>query len=423
VTASRLWDRAAGELTEYIAQVRRFNTNIRLYFLGSVLSGIAQGIFGVSFNLYVLSVGIQPDELGQILSAGPFAHAVAAIPIGFLGEWFGFRWAFVLIYAVAGLAQLAQVATASPYAIAAGAFVGGLALAGNFVVGMPFMATNSGAEERAHVFSISSLMHSLTFALGALLGGFLPNVFARFVADATLQYRYSLFIAGVLTLVSIVPVAFISAKVRRHERRVSLKPYLWGVDGFTVRSAGIELFIGLTLGLIVPFMNLYFIYHLGSSREVFSTIEALTIIFTSLAAAVGPMLVQRFGDARAISIGRWLIPIATITLALAGSVVAGTAGYWGYRTFFTMSQSLWLAYAMGNAAARAKVAVSAWLEITFWLGQALAAIVTGSLLAADNYRMPFVLSTAAAVVTAILTQAFFAWRARNAVTADAGDGA
>jgi len=422
VTSSLPWQRVTDALREYFAKIRQFNTNIRLYFLGSVLSGIAQGIFGVTFNLYVLSVGIQPDELGQILSAGPFAHAVAAIPIGFLGEWFGFRWAFVLIYAVAGLAQLAQVATASPYAIAAGAFVGGLALAGNFVVGMPFMATNSGAEERAHVFSISSLLHSLTFALGALLGGYLPNVLSRFVADSSLQYRYALFVAGVLTLASTVPVAFISAKVRRHERKVSLKPYLWGIDGFTVRSAGIELFIGATLGLIVPFMNLYFIYHLGSSREIYGTIEALTIIFTSLAAGVGPMLVQRLGDARAIAVGRWLIPFATLTLALSGSVAAGTAGYWGYRTFFTMSQSLWLAYAMGNAAARAKVAVSAWLEITFWLGQAIAAIVTGALLAADNYRMPFVLSTATAVVTAILTLAFFKWRASRAPVAPAEAG-
>jgi len=151
-----------------------------------------------------------------------------------------------------------------------------------------------------------------------------------------------------------MPVCFLAPQVRRHERKISLKPYLWGIDSLSVKSAGIELFIGLTLGLIVLFMNLYFVFHLNTSREFFSTVEAL-----------------------------------------ATSAEVGSGGYWGYRALFTMSQWLWLAVAMGTASAKARVAMSAWLEITFWLGQALAAIITGSLLAKSNYVLPFLLSTAA----------------------------
>jgi hypothetical protein len=421
MTGARLWQRAARGVVGYFQKIGHFSINIRLLFLSSVLSGIAQGMFGVNFNLYILSLGIQPDGLGRILSAGPFAHAIAAIPIGFLGEFFGFRAAFILIYSIAGLAQLAQVATGNAYVIATGAFVGGLALAGNFVIGMPFMATNSSAADRAHVFSINSLLFSLTLAAGSLLGGYLPNLLARFTADLTLQYRYTLFIAGIFTIVSIVPICFIAPQVRRHERKISLKPYLWGIDSLTVKSAGIELFIGLTLGLIVPFMNLYFIFHLNTSREFFSTVEALTIVFTSLAAALGPVLAQKLGDARAIALGRWLVPISTVTMALATSAAVGSGGYWGYRALFTMSQWLWLAYAMGAASAKAKVAMSAWLEITFWLGQALAAIITGSLLAKSNYVLPFFLSTAAALITAVLTQMFFGLRLGPKTAAEAGE--
>jgi len=88
---ARLWQRAARGVVGYFQQVGHFNIHIRLLFLSSTLSGIAQGMFGVNFNLYVLSLGIRPDEPGRILGAGPFAHASAAIPIGFLGEFFGLR--------------------------------------------------------------------------------------------------------------------------------------------------------------------------------------------------------------------------------------------------------------------------------------------------------------------------------------------
>jgi MFS family permease len=399
-------------LAHYARQVSQFNSNIRILLLSSVLSGIAQGMFSVDFNLYILSLGIEPDALGRILSAGPFAHALAAIPIGFLGEWFGYRVAFVIIYGVAGISQLVQVATGNAYIISAAAFIAGLALSGNFVVRMPFLAANVKGSERAHVFSINSLVHSLTMAAGSLLGGYLPNLLGRVTSDPTLQYRYTLLLAGAFTMVSVVPIFFIEPQVRRHERKISLQPYLWGVDAFTVKGATVELFIGLTLGLIVPFMNLYFIFHLNTSREFFSSIEALTIVFTTLAAALGPMLAVRMGEARAIIVGRYLVPVATVAMALATSASVGTAGYWTYRGLFTMSQSLWFAYAMGAAAAKAKVAFSAWLEITFWLGQALAAIVTGALLADANYSLPFYLSTAAALITALLTQLFIGRRAK-----------
>lgn len=89
MTGARLWQRTACGVVGYFRQAGQFSINIRLLFPSAVLSSIAQGMFRVNFNLCILSLGIQPDDLGRILSAGPFAHAVAAIPIGFLGELFG----------------------------------------------------------------------------------------------------------------------------------------------------------------------------------------------------------------------------------------------------------------------------------------------------------------------------------------------
>ncbi len=392
-------------ITDYIQLIKSFNRNIHLLLLGSVLSGIAQGIISVDFNLYILSLGIEPDSLGRILSAGPFAHALASIPIGFLGELLGYRIAFIAIYGLAGLSQLAQAATPNVTLISAAAFVGGLALSGNFVVRLPFLAANAEASKQTHVFSLNSLLRSLTVAIGSLLAGHLPNLMRIFTSDLTLQYRYTLYIAGLCTLISVLPMFFITPlETSRHRRKISLYPYLWGMDGFTIKSAIVELFIGLTMGLILPFMNLYFIRHLGTSREYFSTIAALAVIPTALAAVFGPLIANRLGNFRTILVSRYLIPLTTISMALTTSPLLGSGSYWLYSALFTAGQALWFAYAMSAAAARATVAVSAWLEITFWLGQALAALITGSLLADANYVLPFYLSSGAAIATGVLTQ-------------------
>jgi len=392
-------------LQDYFASIRQFNRNIRLLLIASIFGGIASGIIDINFNLYILSLGITPDSLGRILSAGPFAHVIASIPIGFLGEVLGYRTAFLIIYGVTGLSQIAQAATGNAPLIAAAGFVGGLAVSGNFVVRMPFLAINSSPAQRVHVFTVNSVLNGLMYALGSLLAGYMPNVLQRFGLNLTLQYRYTLIFAGALTLLAVLPMLYLNASPIPTERRhkISLSPYLWRIERFTIESSAVELFIGLTLGLIVPFMNIFFIYNLGVTREYFSAVVALSVIPVTLMTIFGPLLASRFGRGRTITVSRYIIPISTLILALTANALIGTGALWTYRALFTMSQALWFAYAMDLASARSKMATSAWLEITFWLGQGMAALITGSLLARSNYSLPFYLSTAAALITALLT--------------------
>jgi predicted MFS family arabinose efflux permease len=70
---------------------------------------------------------------------------------------------------------------------------------------------------------------------------------------------------------------------------------------------------------------------------------------------------------------------------------------------------------MTTSTRKARGALSAWLEITFQLGMALAALATGELLARSNYLMPFLLSSIAAAITGVLTYIFILAPRRNTV--------
>jgi predicted MFS family arabinose efflux permease len=237
------------------------------------------------------------------------------------------------------------------------------------------------------------------------VAGYLPNWLGRFTPDLSTSYRYTLYIAGALSLLAVLPSMLIRDESPRQREKISLYPYLWGIDRFTVRVATIELFIGMTMGVVMPFMNVFYLYRLGTSREFFGSVAALAVVPIMIATTLGPAIAARLTDIGAVVAARWLIPVSTLVLAWTVNPYTGTGAYWAYRALFSMSQSIWFAFVMQTAAARGKAAASAWLEITFWIGMAIAAQLTGRLLAEANYAVPFYVATASALVTGVLTYA------------------
>ena len=391
----------------YTRRIGQFNRNVRLSFLASAMSGIAQGIFAVTFNLYILSLGIGENVLGAILSAAPFAQAIGSIPASIAGEIIGYKNAFAVIFGATGLGQLAQAATPVAPLIFVAAFMGGLGYAGDFVVRLPFLAANTSPPERAHVFSISSMIFSVALALGGLFAAYAPHLLRSVAPDLTTAYRYTLYVAGSLTLASVIPSLLLHHQVDHARERNTLSIYLWGMDRFTFQQAVVSLFVGLSIGAVLPFANLYFINHLGSSREFFGIISALAIVPAVVTTALGPVLAARLGSVRAVTVLRLVIPAALVVMAITTNPLLGAVAFWAFRSLFMMAQPLSFAFAMEAAKPRAKAAASAWLNVTFWLGNAVAAPVTGIFLARSNYAAPLLLSAVAVGLAAACNHFFF----------------
>lgn len=392
----------------YVNSLWKVDRNCHLTIYASIFNGLSQGIFLVVFNLYILSLGIGVEVLGAILSAGPLAQAIGSIPMGFLAEKIGFRKVFLIIYGVSGLAKILQVSSGSVPLISAMALIGGLALAGDFVVRISFLAVCSERSQRTRVYSLSSMAWGLSFSLGALVGGFLPGIIQPLLGlDLVLAYRLTLYTAGLSALLAIIPNLFIIEPHPLEARKISLSPYLWGIDRFTVHQALISLFVGISIGMLIPFMNIYFIFHLGSTREFFGTVSALAVIPGILATSLSPVLASLAGSITTITSLRLLVPLFVVAFALTTNQYLGAIAYWAQNSLFQMSQPLSFAFAMEAASRKAKSAASAWLNVTFWLGNGLAAPVVGLFLARSNYRAPLLLASIAVILAGVLNQIFF----------------
>lgn len=390
--------------------MRGINRNIKLLFAASVLNGVAQGMFTVDFNLFVLSLGISPGVLGAILSANPAAQALGSIPVGFLMEKIGYRRILMIVYGVAGIARLAQVATPHVWVMSLAAFISGLALAGDFVVRLPFLAANSAPEDRPRMYATSSILYNASISLGALLAGYGPNLVQNLTGwDLSRTYQATLIGAALVAVCAFLPCLGIrEPHAEGPPRKISLAPYLWGMDRYTVRQAVTSLFVGISLGLTTPFMNIYFLYHLGTNREFFGTVSALVIIPAMIATALGPLLSARVGQVRAVTLLRSIIPFLLVNLAVFPNRWGGTLSYWGTSALNTTAQPISFAFAMQAASKKAKSACSAWLNVTFWLGNAAAAPLAGAFMVQSNYRMPLFIAAGSILIAGVLNQIFFA---------------
>lgn len=376
-----------------------------------MIQGLSQGLYSLCFNLYILAVGIDANALGVILSASPFAQAIGSVPIGVLADYIGFRKTFVIIYATIGLTILLQATSEVIAVIGAAAFLSGLALSGDFVVRITFLAANSRPEDRTQLYSFSTLLFSLSLAIGMLVAGFIPNLFLAYSNDLALAYRYTLYIAGIVAMIGVVPSIFITEEAgsRGATLRNLFGPYSFqNLDRFTKQNSFLSLFMGLTSGMTVPFMNIFFIYNLGASREFIGVASALTLVFTMAGMIVGPIFAARVGWVRSVTNLRLLTIPALLVFAFTVNRFIGAGAYLAQYTFLQMSLPLSFAFAMFFATAQARAVMSAWLNIAYWFGYALAAPITGYFLGFSDYRSPILIAAGAILLGAVLNHRYFA---------------
>jgi MFS family permease len=385
---------------------KRLDKNIYLYLLMMLLTNIGFGTVGADFNLYILSMGMSPDFLGVILSLTPFAQVLAAIPIGFLAEKIGNKRSLILVNLVVGFSYLLRVISPNQTLILLGSFLMGTVQAGFFIIQMPFISHYAG-EQKDREFTAASIVFYSAMAIGNLIGGYLPSYLNPLFANETLAYRAILVSATMLIIFGTTPLFFLKKDKPDDTGKISLSPYLKGIDGNTVKFAGIEFFIGTGLGFLIFFMNVMFIFYYHSTLQAYGIMSAIMIIPMVLFLFIGPTLAKKHHRLKIVIISRFLsVAFAFLTIATTNPMI-GAPAYLMFRSLMGLGQSLWVSFASSVATRRSRTATSTWLEITFQLGFAVAALAGGRLIALEAYPMLGIISAFSMLTAFVLTVLIF----------------
>lgn len=403
----------------YLRRLRLFGPNARWYLLFSMGSGFAMGFMQLLFNLYVLASGHDAATLGILVALPPVVITVAAIPMGMIGQRFGFRvtlfaGAALLVLAIAGIA-----ASASFAALAVFSLTRGLGRTLMQVSSAPFMAANSGDDERTHLFSVQFAARMFANFGGLALAGVAPGIVAGLLSvgpESATAYRGALLCGALVQALAILPLLRTRSPSPSPEARAPLHPReMFEKPGLLLRLFLPQIVIGLGAGALVPFLNVYFKLEFGVSDSLLGALFAGQAALMGVAMLVGPALADRWGKPRTV-VGVQLASIPFLgLLGYAPALPLAATGFLCRAALMNMANPLYTAFVMEQVPERQRGTVSALMQMSWQGMRAVSAAGSGYVQAASGFGLLFPLTMGCYLLASGLIHRSFVHRGSAAI--------
>ncbi|WP_373426077.1 MFS transporter [Paenibacillus radicibacter] len=292
-------------------EMNKWNRNVKLFFLANIFYQVGSGIFSVLYNLYIQSIGYGETMNGSIVSIQSLATALMFIPIGFLGDRSSRKRLLIIGALLTGLTYLGRAYAETESSMQLLAIGSGLFVAVFQVLAVPFLAENVSKEYRLKFFSYHFSVVLAAQVLGSLGGGFVADMLESIGWSQKMSLQAVLMFAGVVSVVAFLPLLFVTESKEKQSAKDKQLKVEEEVTPSTARDAKTEwkviaqftlinLMIGIGSGLVIPYLNLYFVNRFSVNMTMVGLLISLGQIMTIFSMMIGPMLVKRIGPVRAI---------------------------------------------------------------------------------------------------------------------------
>jgi MFS family permease len=349
-------------------------------------------VFFFLYNLYLLQLGFRESFLGLmsgLMTASSVAGAVLSV---FVIRRFGMRKTLMTSFALAaGLCALRAIVTPAP-ALLLGAGLAGLAMSVWPVALAPAVASVTTEHSRARGFSFICSSGIAIGIVGSLAAARLPGWIVRsHLASSTIaSYRASLLIGCAIVLLSLWPLS----NVRMTGAPAPAKRKLHRPSPTVLRFLIAMAVWRLGTGVFNPFTNVFFARMHMPVRNIGYVFSGAQLAQVA-AMLCAPFFFRKFGTARSICGMEAATALGLAALSLTAGPLFGAFTYAGYMMFQYMSEPGMFTYLMDSVAVTERDSASALNILVMFGGQAIAAAISGALLARFGY--PPVLAAGAAI--------------------------
>lgn len=401
-------------ISEYTSRIKAFSPNARFYLLSVIIFGAATGVYRLLFNFYVLSLGFDEAQLGNLITTYNMAALVGALPMGYLGDLLGRKRSFLMAYTLESISIIGIVFWHTELAFFLLNILSGLSFSFAAVTMSPFLMENSREHERTYLFSFSMGIQMAMGSVGNWVGGYLPTWVAQskgVTPTSNAAYSGSLLIIGMVTLLGLIPLVFLrTPQSSRSEQTVfapisfaSKHPVLLGklVSPMLITSIG--------AGLIMPFMNVFYRQVHHQPDPVIGGLFA----WGSLAMGIGLLIAPPLAD----SIGKIQLVVITQALSIPFLALMGfspvffvsAASYYIRLALMNMSTPVYDTYVMEHVEPSARAMVASLVSMANNFGWAFSPTISGWLQVRYGFAPPFFGTLILYSISIYLYWAFF-WK-------------
>lgn len=406
----------------YAAKVRRFSPNARMYLLFVLLTTLNAGIYGVIFNLYILSLGFKEDFLGLILSSSSLSMGLFAIPAAFVCDRLGQRRTLLLSSILNALSFFFLYNTTTQELLVVFSIASGMASALALVTGATFLLENSTAEERMYLFSMSSLIYTFSILSGNMIGGFFPGIVSGLFdieASGALAYRLTLYISLIATVASLLPLACVKDKSIPKKGNIcaQLQVYISIFKSKTVRLMVLFYCLyGIGWGTSLPYFNVYLDTVLGAGSNQIGIIFSVSQLFMMLGYFLVPILTEKVGKVKLVSSVQLLSIPFLLMFTFAGGLLIATVGFVMRYMLMNMANPILNSFKLEIVKPEERSIINSIMWMACYTFVGIGTYAGGLMMASGYSSMPFLITTVVYAVTAISYYVCFS-RLEGATTA------
>ena len=405
------------EAIGYADRLKCFSHNARYYLLFVFLITLNVGIYGVIFNLYILSLGFGEDFLGLILSISSASVGIFAIPAAFVCDRLGRKRTLFLSSLFLSVSLLFLYNSTSRWLLIAFSIAYGGASTLNLVTGATFLVENSTAYERMHLFSMYSIIYAVATFTGNLVGGYLPDLSSSLAANMfglaiceSIGYRLTLYISLVAVILSLLPLAGIKENNTLLSCSTAGQLSLYRSTFKSQMVQKMLLFyclLGAGWGTALPYFNVFLnVVFKASSAEIgliFSSAQLIMIAGYFLV----PVLVERNGRVQLASMLQALSIPFLLIFTFSSSLLVSAFGYVMRYLLMNMANPILNSFKLEIAGAKERSIInsSMWMACYTFVG--IGTYAGGLMMAAGRPEMPFIATSIIYLTSAMVYFIFF----------------
>ncbi|CAG9620823.1 Multidrug resistance protein MdtG [Sutcliffiella rhizosphaerae] len=299
---------------------KSYNYNVRQLFVVNILTQIGLGVFMVVYNFYIRELGFAETVNGKVIAMSSLAAALILIPAGVLSDKIGRRKMMIYGVVVSSLFMFLRSIFAAESLLLISAFIGGIAMAFIQVTAIPWLAENSTKEQRVKLFSYHFAVMMGANVIGNLLGGTMTDLFLHVgQLNEVWSIRLTLLLGSLVFALGIFPLLKTTESFKNgepisfslHNFKPNFPP---GQLKIILIFAFASILIGFGSGLVIPYLNLYFADRFQTSNSTIGIVLSLGQAVTAVAMIIGPAVVRKVGEMRAVVILQLLsLPFMLVT--------------------------------------------------------------------------------------------------------------
>ncbi|MFT4414500.1 MFS transporter [Fredinandcohnia humi] len=323
----------------FFSQFRLYSMNIQSILLWNLLFCLGLGIHSILYNLYLQ--GIVQDEvtIGRILGMNFLAQGLIYIPAGLFSDRLGSKKGVITGVSILTVALFGNLFATTQNELSFWGFVIGIGHAATIVTFVPLLTEYSTTQEKKSLFTYAYSTGTFFTFLGTLLGGIVSDSIKEFfLLSNTVSIRITLSITVILLVLCMIPLLFVKKNELQRKTSKGQRTLLFLIKTKPksllpiVKFSFSKTIAGVSLGIIFPFMNLFFLERFALSSSMISIILAGGTLATVICMSYNSKITSSLSDVKTVSLYHLLSIPAILLLGLSQNIWIAIISFVIYRS-------------------------------------------------------------------------------------------